>query len=388
MAQAPRALNGPDVVTALTSSGTVLPASVIPAGSGGAGPAGATAPATTTTLGGVKVGPGLLVAGDGTLSVDTVAPVALSGAPQPADGIVLVRNGVTYLVPFSAFGSGGTAPAAATAYTTALPAASGYAGSGVTLTATPTGAAWPFGVVLTASASGLQGTFTSMTASPTGTTPAVFTFTPGAAGSGTLSVSASPAMVNSSGTVAYRAVAAGAKIGPDLTMASATYAASPNGQALSGGSGTAVLTMASGSRTIKARMFVPTTAHSFTLLALSNSTVNMSDGRLAGSFIGNQLAPAMASGWHDIRIEQDTVTNAPYGQTRVYADGTQIYTYSNASQTTANPTLTVTPSAGVLVDELVIQTGVKSDALPAAGYPAGTAGLVGDWAFDGSGASR
>ena len=209
MAQAPRALSGADVVTALITGGTVLPASVIPAGSGAASPTAATVPATATTLGGVKVGPGLLVAGNGALSVDSVAPLPLFGSPLPGDSMVLVRNGVPYLVPVSAFGLGAAGSGAATAFTTALSASSGAAGSAVTVMATPAGGAWPSGEVLTASASGLTGTFASTTASPTGTTPATFTFTPSAAGSGTLSVSASTALTSSSGAVAYQAGAAG-----------------------------------------------------------------------------------------------------------------------------------------------------------------------------------
>lgn len=214
MAQAPRALNGADVVTALTNSSTVLPASVIPFGAGGVGPAGATAPATTSTLGGIKVGPGLLVAGDGTLSVDSVAPVALSGTPQPADGILLVRNGVTYLAPFSAFGPAGAAPATVTAFTTALLASSGAVGSGILLTATPKSGTWPSGVTLTPAATGLTGAFAPTTANPAGSTPASFVFTPSAAGSGTLSVSASPAMTAPAG-LAYQAVAGAA---PNFTF--------------------------------------------------------------------------------------------------------------------------------------------------------------------------
>ncbi len=98
-------------------------------------------------------------------------------------------------------------PAAATAFTTALSASSGTVSNAVTLTVTPTGAAWPSSVVLTPAATGLSGTFAPTTRTPSGTAAATFAFTPSAAGSGTIGISASPSMAGPAG-LAYQATAA------------------------------------------------------------------------------------------------------------------------------------------------------------------------------------
>jgi hypothetical protein len=98
-------------------------------------------------------------------------------------------------------------PAAAIAFTTSLSASSSTVGNAVTLTVTPTGAAWPSGVVLTPAAAGFSGTFAPNTRAPSGTTAATFDFTPSTAGSGTISVSASPSMTAPAG-LAYQATAA------------------------------------------------------------------------------------------------------------------------------------------------------------------------------------
>jgi len=104
-------------------------------------------------------------------------------------------------------GNSTPAPAAATAFTTALSSSSSTAGNAVTLTATPTGAAWPSSVVLTPAAAGLSGTFAPTTRAPSGTTAATFAFTPSAAGSGTISVLANSSMTAPAG-LAYQATAA------------------------------------------------------------------------------------------------------------------------------------------------------------------------------------
>jgi len=187
------------------------------------------------------------------------------------------------------------------------------------------------------------------------------------------------------------AAAGAAKIGPDLVMTSATYAAGQNGQALSGGSGlSSALTLASGSRTLKFRVFIPTSGHDMTLVQFNSGStaIVLANGTIGGSFIGNNVTAALASGWHDIRIEQDTVANPGYGQTRIYADGTSIYTWGSFVAQAANPTITTAVAQGVLLDELTIHSGIDTTAIPANGYPAGTANLVGDWAFDGNGLSR
>jgi hypothetical protein len=97
-------------------------------------------------------------------------------------------------------------PAAATAFTTALSASSGTVGNAVTLTVTPTGAAWPSSVVLTPAVAGLSGTFAPTTRAPSGTAATTFAFTSSAAGSGTIGVAASPSMTGPAG-LAYQATA-------------------------------------------------------------------------------------------------------------------------------------------------------------------------------------
>jgi len=99
---------------------------------------------------------------------------------------------------------------------------------------------------------------------------------------------------------------------------------------LSGGSGTATLTVAAGgSRTIKARVFAPAAAHDVTIATPSDygHSIHLVNGQVGGPIVGNQFAPALSFGWHDIRFEEDTVTNAPYGQVRIYADGTLVLGY-------------------------------------------------------------
>jgi len=114
------------------------------------------------------------------------------------------------------------APAAATAFTTALSSSSGTVGNAVTLTVAPTGAAWPSSVVLSPAVTGLSGTFAPTTRTPSGTTAATFDFRPSTAGSGTISVSASPSMTGPAG-LTYQATAAAAPTPTSIT--SATLAA-------------------------------------------------------------------------------------------------------------------------------------------------------------------
>ena len=130
----------------LITSHTSLPMAVQVVVAGVAGAAGSTIAATTTTLGGIKSGLGLLVATDGTLSVDSAAPTLLSGPPLGTDYTVLVRGTATFYTPISSL-PGYVAPA--TAFTSALSAATGTVGTATNLTLTPTGAAWPPNVVLT-----------------------------------------------------------------------------------------------------------------------------------------------------------------------------------------------------------------------------------------------
>jgi len=149
--------------------------------------------------------------------------VAPSG-PLPAATFILVSDGTAQPIGYlnrataaqvaellaplvGAILAGTSTPAAATAFTTALSSSSGTAGNAVTLTVAPTGAAWPSSVVLTPAAAGLSGTFAPTTRTPSGTTAATFAFTPSAAGSGTINVSASPSMTAPAG-LAYQATAA------------------------------------------------------------------------------------------------------------------------------------------------------------------------------------
>jgi len=156
----------------------------------------------------------------------TKAYGAAPSGPLPATTFILVSDGTVepigflnrattaqvaeLLAPLVATllaGNSTPAPAAATAFTTALSSSSGTAGNAVTLTVTPTGAAWPSSVVLTPAAAGLSGTFAPTTYTPSGTTAATFAFTPSTAGSGTISVSANPSMTAPAG-LAYQATAA------------------------------------------------------------------------------------------------------------------------------------------------------------------------------------
>lgn len=182
-AQAPRALTGADIAAALANSNTVLPAArlptgpggvpildsagkvpvaVIPSGSGGVGPAGPAGPqgiagvagvagsagaagvagpagpqgpagpvvaATASTLGGIKVGPGLLAAPDGTVSVDSVTPAALPSALVGTDLVQVVRgtgaNALPYFVPFSTFQAAVGGSASSNSYPLAFTGAAG-----------------------------------------------------------------------------------------------------------------------------------------------------------------------------------------------------------------------------------------------------------------------
>ncbi len=100
------------------------------------------------------------------------------------------------------------AAAVASAYTTALSATSGAVGTATTMTFTPTGGAWPSSLVITPSVSTVTGTFSPATISPTGSAAATCTFTPSAAGSGTLGSGTSPSLTNTTGALAFTATAA------------------------------------------------------------------------------------------------------------------------------------------------------------------------------------
>ena len=107
---------------------------------------------------------------------------------------------------------------AATTYTLGASNSSVTVGTSTTYAMTPTGGAWPSGVVLTPVATGLSGTFNPTTLSPAGTTGAAFAFTPSAAGSGTISVTSSPAMTNPAGVALTATAAQGSTIAPDGTL--------------------------------------------------------------------------------------------------------------------------------------------------------------------------
>jgi hypothetical protein len=123
-------------------------------------------------------------------------------------GDVFISESAPFTVPDTVTTTPAPTPTpAATAFTTALSSSSGTVGNAVTLTVTPTGAAWPSSVVLTPAATGLSGTFAPTTRTPSGTAATTFTFTPSAAGSGTIGVVANPSMTPPAG-LAYQAMAA------------------------------------------------------------------------------------------------------------------------------------------------------------------------------------
>ena len=109
----------------------------------------------------------------------------------------------------------------ATAYTLTGTNSSDPVGTATTYGMLPTGGAWPSGVVLTPAATGLSGSFNPTMLSPSGTAGAAFSFTPSAAGSGTISVTSSPAMTNPAG-VALTATAAQGGPTPSLTLTAPT----------------------------------------------------------------------------------------------------------------------------------------------------------------------
>ena len=125
-------------------------------------------------------------------------------------------------------GSCGTIPIPATAFTLALGSSSVLQNAGDTLTLTPNGA-WPNGEVLTPSVSGVAGSFSPSTITPTGSAPAAFTFTGNAVGSGSLNVSPSVALTNTTGALAVSVTTP-----PPVTATIATP---------SGGTATAALTV-------------------------------------------------------------------------------------------------------------------------------------------------
>jgi len=323
----------------------------------------------------------------GKIKVDSAAPTALSGTPLGTDQVVIVRGTTTYYVPVSALT--GTSPATATAATLAGTPTTGTAGTplaATTVTTTPSSAS-AFMTLYTGGAD-----VGSRVAVASGAT---FSATPAAAGTFTVrAYAAATGGTPLAESAAITVAAAAAKIGPDLVMTSATYAAGQNGQALSGGSGLSpALTLASGSRTIKMRVFVPTATHNVVLIQFNqdnNKYFSLINGAITGSYLGNTSTSVIASGWHDIRIEEDTVANPGYGQTRIYVDGTSIMTYGSYVADVANPTVRIDmdTAQGVLLDELTIHYGLDTTVIPANGYPAGTANLVADWAFNGNGLSR
>src|SRR4051794_1543841 len=86
----------------------------------------------------------------------------------------------------------------ASAYAMALASTSGNVGSPVTITLTPAGGAWPSGTSVAMSAAGVAGTFSANPLTPpsNSSAPVTVNFPPSAAGTATISATATPAMPN------------------------------------------------------------------------------------------------------------------------------------------------------------------------------------------------
>lgn len=104
----------------------------------------------------------------------------------------------------------------ATSYTVALASSTGIVGTAVSLTATPVGGGWPAGETLSPAIGGIAGTFSPQTVTPTAgsTAPASFALTPGAAGTGTVTVTANPSMGTPSGVQITVSAAAPQPVAP------------------------------------------------------------------------------------------------------------------------------------------------------------------------------
>ena len=207
------------------------------AGTGGTGTGGTPNPIT-----GAVAAPGALAAGttfgvsNGTADQRaTVAQIQalLGAAPVAGTGTTPVATvfgdvtGISWSIEqiaarVAVINGSGTATAYATAFTLALSAASGTAGTPVTLTFTPAAGSWPVGAVVTPSATSLTGAFSPTTLSPTGTGAVTCTFTPSGAAVGSLNATVSPTMTASSGPQTYTATAAAAAAGTRALVMSST----------------------------------------------------------------------------------------------------------------------------------------------------------------------
>jgi hypothetical protein len=109
-----------------------------------------------------------------------------------------------------------TGPAVATSYTVALMSSTAIVGGTVNVTATPVGGGWPAGETLSPALGGVAGTFSPQQATPAaGSTAAVsFALTPTAAGTGVVTVTASPSMGTAAGVQLTVSAAAAQPVAP------------------------------------------------------------------------------------------------------------------------------------------------------------------------------
>ena len=191
-------------------------------------PYSVTVPQLTAALGGLADGTTLSWnATTHQLSVVGQTPTAASTVPSLAAAQILLANGTyltgTTLQALLGISTGSSTASTATTYTLGAANSSAPVGTATTYGLTPTGGAWPSGEVLTPVASGISGAFNPTTLSPSGTVNAAFTFTPSAAGSGTISVTSNPALTNPAG-VALTATAATPSPTPTPTATTYSFA--------------------------------------------------------------------------------------------------------------------------------------------------------------------
>ena len=193
------------------------------------------------------------------------------------------------------------------------------------------------------------------------------------------------------------AVTAAAGAGPALTMTGDTYAAAPAGfgQQLTGGSGTATITLPAGTSWGIEMDFTASAAPlsaGFNLVYTNDGFgFNMTTGGNINGSVGTYatIGPAICDGVkHKLAVFYHATGTAPVG-TVVYVDGAQVAA-NNYIANGANPTITVAAYPGAAIDNLRISNNIRITGA----YTPSTAPLTRDastvvlYAFDGSGVSQ
>jgi len=364
--------------------------------------------ATGSVAGLMKPGAGLTVQSDGTVAVDSAAPVALTGNVLSTDTFLLQRGSTVYSVspaqiPSSLLsstqgGSQTTAPTYANTFTTTLSATSGTVGTALTVTETPGSGGWP--AVAVAPSSTLAGTFSPTSTTPTAgsATPLTFQFTPSAAGTGTITASASGMTAGTAPS--YTAAAAQQASGrPSLALTSATYSAGQFGQALSGGSGTAPVPIPSSPVFTMELSFKIPSGNSNGVKTFYSSADGIVKAFVDGGTVffdadGKRFLQAGYSGdqWHHIAYVSDA------SESKVYFDGVEANQYYN-NTSMGNSAYVISASGGVAPDNTpgvgsVDEVRISNVRRYSANFTPPTAAFVADastlalWHLNGDGASE